>query len=80
MGMISDRDDFLVKRQAYLSRGNIDPQPHHDFPQHAYGQRLLVREVVSAMLKRDDSTEDGDSKVPLGRISRLSPVELEMMG
>lgn len=80
-GLINDESDFKAKRELYISMGNTTTSEADDdgFPSTADGQRQLVQRVVTAMLRLGDA-EDRNSKIVLGRISRLGPFELELMG
>lgn len=79
---IFSEDDFKMKMTAYLALndreelvGSLD-----DFPADPETQRCLAQELVEAMLNREKhSLLDPEARIPLARINRLSPFEVDLM-
>ncbi|KUI61607.1 hypothetical protein VP1G_08774 [Cytospora mali] len=79
---IFSEQDFKMKMAAYLALN--DRETHvdtlDDFPIDPDVQRHLVQEIVEAMLNMDKNTLiDPEAKLPLARIKKLSPFELDLM-
>ncbi|KAK7735597.1 hypothetical protein SLS53_007511 [Cytospora paraplurivora] len=79
---IFSEDDFRLKMTAYLALndqeepvGSLD-----DFPADPETQRRLAQELVEAMLNREkNSLMDPGARIPLARINKLSPFEIDLM-
>lgn len=74
--------DFQMKMTAYVALNNRETPVDtlDDFPTDPETQRRLVREIVEAMMNMDKSTLiDPEARLPLARIKKLSPFELDLM-
>lgn len=79
---VFSEDDFRMKMAAYLALNDRETPVNtlDDFPTDPEIQRQLVREIVEAMLNREKETLiDPEAKLPLARIKKLSPFELDLM-
>lgn len=79
---VFSESDFQMKMAAYLALNDRETPVDSldDFPTDPEAQRYLVRQIVEAMLNMDKETLiDPQAKLPLARIKRLSPFELDLM-
>ncbi|KUI63466.1 hypothetical protein VM1G_10332 [Cytospora mali] len=79
---IFSEEDFKIKMAAYLALNDRETHVNtvDDFPTDPDAQRHLVQEIVEAMLNMDKNTLiDPEAKLPLARIKKLSPFELDLM-
>ncbi|ROV90678.1 hypothetical protein VPNG_10101 [Cytospora leucostoma] len=79
---IFSENDFIMKMKAYLAL-NDQEEPvgsFDDFPADPETQRRLAQEIVEAMLNREKhSLMDPEARIPLARINKLSPFEIDLM-
>lgn len=82
MCYVLSEEDFKQKLKAYMSLDNHDNGTalgQDDYPyEDPHQQQLLVQALVQAMAHLEDA-HDKDSKMPVGRIKKLSPLELNLM-
>lgn len=73
-------DDFKVKMGVYLSFCDQQQVAHQldDYPEDTATQMQLVQSLVEAMTNVEDAV-DKDSKVPVNRVKKLSPMEFNLM-
>lgn len=76
---VHSEEDFRAKMKAYKSLHDQDHGPElDDYPGDVEAQKLLVQQLVEAMTNME--AQDKDARIPVGRVKKLSPFELNLMG
>lgn len=77
---VHNEADFRNKMESYLSLTNDAPTSKgvDDYPEDAEAQQDLAQKLVDAMTNIANA-EDKDSKIPVARVQKLSPIEFHLM-